>query len=691
MIVEKAVQKIERTGIGEEVKFGMKVEDAPYIFSILRNDLYSDKIMAVIREYSTNAIDAHVEAGVTRPVEITVPTQFSRNYSIRDFGNGLSEEDIVDIFTKYGASTKRESNAFNGMLGLGSKSAFAYNPEFQVISRYKGTQYTWLAHIDESDIGVITCIDKKPTKESGLSIHISVNPNDVKSFEDKLFHFFRDLDYLPIFSNPEIKNKIEEYKKNRNVIISGIDWDVENLNTHPNLFVHMGNVSYPVSMYEVIQEMGRKNMIPEKFLQKQFYSNNFYTAFSYGTWNLFAPIGSVSFTPNRESLQINDKTKGYLFQKLLSILHEINDKAMEKLNSTSSLWEKKCVANDLVNNLKFPIPQFKLYAEDFNEKELKDLGVASVRKDHYQLRLYDTTILPCNRNAIYFLDGPDVLRSQFKERIRKYCLDNNIEIKSNAYQRVAHNLFVLYFSSKEKKNEFKNDSRLIGAKMVDIADIEYVSSKKSTTAGRKGEVGEVYRFHSEHRLNFDKWKSLDKSPESAIWVEISSFMPKHYGNNNDLTTLERCLNVDLKCVRTIYGVKTANKKEVPSDWKEIKVHFQEQIDRFKEEEADVFVAYCKYSKLNQFWHEFISPTYRGKCENYYEPFEPVYEEYKLFTKHKNRLESIQHSCDKLSIKFYEEMEVEQITRLITDIPILSCFHTPHVQYESLHKRIGELL
>ncbi len=220
MIVEKAVQKIERTGIGEEVKFGMKVEDAPYIFSILRNDLYSDKIMAVIREYSTNAIDAHVEAGVTRPVEITVPTQFSRNYSIRDFGNGLSEEDIVDIFTKYGASTKRESNAFNGMLGLGSKSAFAYNPEFQVISRYKGTQYTWLAHIDESDIGVITCIDKKPTKESGLSIHISVNPNDVKSFEDKLFHFFRDLDYLPIFSNPEIKNKIEEYKKNRNVIIS---------------------------------------------------------------------------------------------------------------------------------------------------------------------------------------------------------------------------------------------------------------------------------------------------------------------------------------------------------------------------------------------------------------------------------------------------------------------------------------
>ena len=44
-----------------------------HLMSVL-TDLYSDKPLAVIREYSTNALDAHRAAGNTAPIEVTLPS-----------------------------------------------------------------------------------------------------------------------------------------------------------------------------------------------------------------------------------------------------------------------------------------------------------------------------------------------------------------------------------------------------------------------------------------------------------------------------------------------------------------------------------------------------------------------------------------------------------------------------------------
>ena len=102
MIVEENKGKVEKQGIQKDAYFNIKQENVAHIFSILRNQLYSDKIMAVIREYSTNAIDAHVENNVEQPFEITLPTPFKPEFIIRDFGKGLSQEDVVEIFASYG-------------------------------------------------------------------------------------------------------------------------------------------------------------------------------------------------------------------------------------------------------------------------------------------------------------------------------------------------------------------------------------------------------------------------------------------------------------------------------------------------------------------------------------------------------------------------------------------------------------
>jgi HSP90 family molecular chaperone len=121
--------------------FSVKQENLAHIFSILRNSLYSDKAGAIIREYCTNAYDAHIQSGISQtPIKIGCPTPMNCLLTIRDFGSGLSEEQIYNIYASYGESTKRNTNDQVGMMGLGSKSAFSYSDSFTIISHNDGMQ-----------------------------------------------------------------------------------------------------------------------------------------------------------------------------------------------------------------------------------------------------------------------------------------------------------------------------------------------------------------------------------------------------------------------------------------------------------------------------------------------------------------------------------------------------------------------
>ena len=118
MIVTQPKTNIVTSGIQGAVSFGIKNEGLAHIFNVLRNQLYSDKILAVLREYSCNAVDAHVEAGCPdKPIKVTLPNRMNLNLQIRDYGLGLSEQDIQDIYAYYGESTKRNSNSLIGQLG----------------------------------------------------------------------------------------------------------------------------------------------------------------------------------------------------------------------------------------------------------------------------------------------------------------------------------------------------------------------------------------------------------------------------------------------------------------------------------------------------------------------------------------------------------------------------------------------
>ena len=246
-------------------------------------DLYSDRILAFIREYSTNAHDAHKEAGVDRPIEVTLPSSLSPYYRVRDFGFGLNVSDIERIYSKYGASTKRHSDEFNGMLGLGSKSSLTYAAQFSVISVKNGIKYNVSVSRDAQGVGEMEVVDSHPTTdEQGVEIVIPIKKTDIYNVTQRVESFFQWWPEGSVLVNGRAPKRFVGREVSKNLfMVDGLDRD----------YIVMGNVAYPLPT--------------DKYIWRADGSYYYRKAFSVV---YFAEIGEVSFTPNHEMLMTTKAT-----------------------------------------------------------------------------------------------------------------------------------------------------------------------------------------------------------------------------------------------------------------------------------------------------------------------------------------------------------------------------------------------
>ncbi len=181
MIVEKVERPVFTSMDSAQRRFRIDESGLVNILTILRKNMYSNPTRIIVQEYANNARDAHVEAGRRdRPIQITCPTSISPYLKIRDYGRGISPEQIDSIFVAYGASTKRHTNEYVGGFGLGAKSAFSYCDAFEVTTICDGIKYTYAPHIDSSDVGEMPLIAQEPTdEESGTLISIHIKDDDL--------------------------------------------------------------------------------------------------------------------------------------------------------------------------------------------------------------------------------------------------------------------------------------------------------------------------------------------------------------------------------------------------------------------------------------------------------------------------------------------------------------------------------
>jgi hypothetical protein len=281
MIPNNVVESVREGDLGgDAIAMSFDENSFAHLMSVL-TDLYKDPELAVIREYSTNARDAHIEAGkVDRPIEVFTPTSLFPFFRVKDYGIGLDHDGIRDVYSKYGASSKRGSNDATGMLGLGCKSGLTYTNQFTVIGIKNGVKTTVVVSRNEDGSGVMQVVDTCATdEEAGVEINIPAKRGD---FGIKVPGFFRYWPKGSVLINGK-PNEVMGYT----MVSDNIGWTREDNMDR----VIMGGVAYEIDSHRRPHD-------------KQGYKG-------YGI-HFTVPMGSVNFTPSREGLHYTAKTIKFL-------------------------------------------------------------------------------------------------------------------------------------------------------------------------------------------------------------------------------------------------------------------------------------------------------------------------------------------------------------------------------------------
>lgn len=331
---EVAVITSNMTG---ETQFTVDENSLTHIMSVLTN-LYADPEKAVVREYLTNAYDSHVQAGMVpgrnwRPIEVTTPSHFNKSYIIKDYGLGMSIDDLKNVYSKYGASTKRDSNTVVGMLGLGSKSALTYTNSFTITARKAGVQAKALVSVNEDGVPVFHIVDTRATDEpNGVEINIPVK--DRNSFAAKTAEFlkFWPNGIVLVDGKEPAKHDYPEVKPDVHLIENTrVGWS----DTMPSKVV-MGNVTYDVAPEYVDQSLRSVGM----------------------GFVAYVNIGDVAIVPSREALNYNTTTKATLKAISSGLMEHIVNRKRDEYENASSLrdawltWNKMASAFRTHPNMK---------------------------------------------------------------------------------------------------------------------------------------------------------------------------------------------------------------------------------------------------------------------------------------------------------------------------------------------------
>lgn len=311
-------------GSVDSAMFGISVSDKSHIMGILRNRIYTNKVLAVIREYSSNAWDANRSVGKSNvPIKVHLPTNEDPSFRVRDYGPGLSREDIFRVYTQYGASTKRTSDDVVGMLGIGSKSGFSYSDTFMVTSWFGGKQSLYVASLDESNTGVMNLmIESDCGDETGIEVEIPVKSSDIWEFSRNAKDLFQH------FQPPPIINTEIETPKGGHEFPAG------------RLWVKDRGINYWTAV------MG---CIPYKVDISNLFSRGEAPSYLHNVGGLlYFHIGEVEVSASREELEYSKDTVKAVKSKIFLLIDSFVQKSLKDIKEKSvSPWHTLLLSRDL--------------------------------------------------------------------------------------------------------------------------------------------------------------------------------------------------------------------------------------------------------------------------------------------------------------------------------------------------------
>lgn len=276
---------------GSTSKF--KIAASSKAFKILSSGLYKNKIRAVVRELTCNVVDAHKLNGSKDPFEIKAPTQLDPRFVIRDFGPGLNEEDIVDLYSTYFASTKSNSNDFIGALGLGSKSPFSYTDTFTVVSYNGGMVRGFTAMLDGGEPALRKVFEEemKEGEKTGIEITVPVKQPDIQRWHQEIRYVLRTFNTWPHVIKGCTPPDYFPAREGKNS-----EWFTANSDEGAGLYAVYGNIVYPL------------NDIPG--LQKPWMRINHSAVY------IHFELGELDIAASREELSLDENTIANIIERV---------------------------------------------------------------------------------------------------------------------------------------------------------------------------------------------------------------------------------------------------------------------------------------------------------------------------------------------------------------------------------------
>ena len=307
------------------------IHASPKAFKVLSNNMYKDKIAAIIRELSCNALDSHIDAGNPDPFVVHLPSTFEPYFAVEDFGTGMTPEQIADLYTGYFASSKSQRNDQIGALGLGSKSPFAYTDMFTIDSVKDGIKATYSAFVNPEGFPTYLPVKSEPSSQhNGVRITFPVPEVDFREFAEKAARIFWAFDRKPIVTG-SVRAYNEYLRDDQSAIVtmSGTGWKFykrypDYLNRkfayEGGALVRMGNILYPIR--SLAEEAQFKDV--EVFLKNALVID--------------MPLGSCDIAPSREELSYDQLTKDNILERLIDIRKELEDNFSKQVASAETVW-----------------------------------------------------------------------------------------------------------------------------------------------------------------------------------------------------------------------------------------------------------------------------------------------------------------------------------------------------------------
>ena len=300
-------------------------QDANFI-RMMSTNLYSNQLLAALREPCCNAWDAHIEAGKT-DIPLIVTLTADGVLTIKDSGLGIPHDKIGDIYGTYGLSTKTNNDGVTGGFGLGSKAPFAAVDSFRVTSCYGGERNVY--NMVSSDItsdglpNIIPVVLGVPCgDEVGLTVQMHLRENDIRTAEEYQHSILRTGGMVyeftsmgntvksvdnPVFLNPEPGS----YSLNPVI-------DEDYCTSASGIFIRYGTVVYP-ALVEPSTERALKML------------GNFMDILNAESIVIQAAPGTLGLVPSRESFTRSELTTNGIVKLCTDLVDRMEKEILEEL------------------------------------------------------------------------------------------------------------------------------------------------------------------------------------------------------------------------------------------------------------------------------------------------------------------------------------------------------------------------